>query len=184
MSDDLKVPPEPNFPIPKIINPINFTEDRFSQFMFIVYYTNPTRDSVRLILDDGSIKVWIKRDKFLKLMSDILNETLLYECQVTLYRIKESLSSYGKIYYYNRVRNHFEELMEVADFEKIRPQELLEESRKPLEQKTMQDNFNKVNKQYNEEILNKISFSPPEKLFNKVVSVITKDFAKRKKKTL
>jgi len=184
MADKIIPPEEPKFPQAQIANPVVFTDDKFNQFLFIIYYTNPTRNSVRLILDDGSIKVWITRDKFLKLMTDILNGTLLRECQYTLMRIRESLNTYGKFYYYDRVKNIFKELQELDDFEHIRPKDLIEETRRPAEELKKTDLFKPISKQYNTDVLDKSNFAGPKKIFNNLISNITRDFKKKKKKMI
>ena len=115
--------------LPKISSEVK-VEDAFEQFMFMVWIVNPLRDNCRVIMDDGSIKLYLKRDKFLKIMTDLLNKVPRQDLQHNLFRIKESLNVYGGIFFYDRVNNEFRQLYEVVDLKKIRPSELMKESRK------------------------------------------------------
>lgn len=130
---------------------IKTDEEYLNEFLFIVWFPNPLKDIVRIILDDGSIKMTMKRDKFLKIMSDILNNTFLKECQYTLFRIKESLNNYGGIYFYDRRENSFIEVKEKLDFNNINPQQIIIETRKNIALEKIKSNFvpeQVVNKDY------------------------------------
>ena len=180
MAEDNAKEAAPKTPCP---NPVEEMEKKFTNFLFVLYYTNPLKNSVRVSLDDGSIKMWMSRGKFLKLMEDILNDTLLWECQQILYKVKVSLNSYGKFYWYNRANNDFKELSEGHDYDKIRPQDLFSESRKELQKENKRETFNQVKNDYQENVLDNVRFvDSSRKTFNKLFSIIRGDI-KNKKKT-
>ena len=157
------------------------TEEILNNFVFLVYYVNPLKDSVKLVLDDGNIKMWVKRDKFLAIISKILNESLLKECQYTLFRIRESLGKYGGLFYYDRRDNVFKELNESVSFENIRPAELFAESRRNMAVDKITQDFKGINKQYNEQIIDNTQFVQPQTRWNTFFTTIRK-FTSQKKK--
>ena len=156
--------------LPKISSEVK-VEDAFEQFMFMVWVVNPLRDNCRVILDDGSIKLYLKRDKFLKIMTDLLNKVPRQDLQHNLFRIKESLNVYGGIFFYDRVNNEFRQLYEVVDLKKIRPSELMKESRKSLVLEKLSDDFKNVSSEYANKVLNKQSYRTPKNVFQKIFSV-------------
>ena len=156
--------------LPKISSEVK-VEDAFEQFMFMVWVVNPLRDNCRVILDDGSIKLYLKRDKFLKIMTDLLNKVPRQDLQHNLFRIKESLNVYGGIFFYDRVNNEFRQLYEVIDLKKIRPSELMKESRKSLVLEKLSDDFKNVSSEYANKVLNKQSYRTPKNVFQKIFSV-------------
>jgi len=162
--------------------PLQTAEEFLNQFVFLVYYVNPVKDSVRLVLDDGSIKLFLKRDKFQGLIEKIINETLEKERQYTLFRIKESLRVYGGLFYYDRKNNEFRQLSDTYDIEKITPQELLSESRKSLVKETLLDNFKDVNREANEHLYSKFNFTPIKKKWNSFTNSVITSFTSKKKK--
>ena len=170
------VAPAPKFVIPPI-------EDQMQNFLFIIWFSNPLKDSVRIILDDASIKMWIKRDKFIKIMSDILNATLLPECQYTLFRIKESVYTYGKHFYYDRTKNLFMELQPTIDVEKIRPMELIEHTMSELKPAQREDAYKPIAREWKgttDEIMKKSGFEGAKTFFNKMNAVVRGEFKKKK----
>ena len=168
--------------VPKFVIPD--PTEYLNQFVFLLYFVNPVKDNVRIILDDGTIKFYMKRDKFLKIMEDLLNETLLKECQYTLFRIKESLNVYGGIFHYDRKENIFKQVTERVDLSKINPQELLVETRKSLVKEALTENFKQVHKEYQDNVLDKIKFSSVKNNFNKFMTIITSLNEKKKKPML
>ena len=106
-------------------------EDAFQKFFCLTWTPRPDRDRVNVILDDGLIRLTLQRDRFVK----ILQEILLIDRPGTdrnFFFIRESLRRYGGWYFYDRVNDVFRELVEKSDMEKIRPIDLLNESRKDL----------------------------------------------------
>lgn len=156
--------------LPKISSEVK-VEDAFEQFMFMIWVVNPLRDNCRVIMDDGSIKLYLKRDKFLKIMTDLLNKVPRQDLQHNLFRIKESLNVYGGIFFYDRVNNEFRQLYEVVDLKKIRPSELMKESRKSLVLEKLSDDFKNVSSEYTNKVLNKPSYRTSKNVFQKIFSV-------------
>lgn len=89
------------------------------QFLFIIYYTNPMNDTVKLIADDGAIKMTLKRDRFVFLLNELLQPRTM-EMEKNFQRIKASLNSYGKWYYFDRTQNIFKELGELPQKEQLK----------------------------------------------------------------
>jgi len=160
--------------------PIMDMQVYLNQFVFMIYMVNPIKDNVRVILDDGAIKFFMKRDRFRTLMENILNETLQKEYQHTLFRIKSSLSVYGGIFYFDKINNVFKEIIESPDIEKIKPSELIMESRRTMVREVINQNFKDINREYNEKIIDKIPFiSENSRSNNKFFSNIIRSFTKR-----
>lgn len=92
---------------------------QLEQFLFIIYYTNPMNDSVRLVADDGAIKMTLKRDRFIFLLNELLQPRTV-EMEKNFQRIKASLNTYGKWYYFDRTQNIFKELGELPREEQLK----------------------------------------------------------------
>jgi hypothetical protein len=134
------------------------------QFLFIIYYTDPTKDRVRLIVDDGSIKLTVPREKFIYLFNELLQPRTM-EMEKNFQRIKASLNSYGKWYYYDRIKNIFKELAELPKKEHISPQDLFATS-EPIKEK-LDEHFKAVVNKYSSEVIQK---APIPKQSNKIIN--------------
>jgi hypothetical protein len=130
---------------PNISDLINQEEDLFTQFFLCVWSPNPTKDSVRVILDDGGIKLYLKREKFISLISKVLNIDLP-KTSYNFFRIKQSMNTYGGWYFYDRVNDEYRQLQEMPDFSRLRPIDLIEESRKPFIKEHLQNKFQEMKK--------------------------------------
>lgn len=153
--------------------------DALQNFLFMIWTSNPNKDMCRLILNDGSIKLWLRRDKFLSIMKDLLGPTT-HELEYTLYRINQSVLTYGNWYYYDRVNNDFREVGFVPDLEKINPMELIKETRKSLIKETIQDNYKKVSTDYEHLTDTIMNSARPTNYFEKFFKVI-RNFERKKK---
>jgi hypothetical protein len=173
MADSKIVPPKK---IGSLIEAEKKAYEALQNFMFIIWTTNPNKDMVRCILNDGSIKLWLKRDKFRKIIKDLLGPTT-HELEYTLFRINESLLNYGGWFYYDRVKNDFREIGFQNDYEHINPMELINETRKSIVSEKMVDHFKEINKEYQEKTTP--LFAQPAKQFSKFFSVI-RNFTKKK----
>jgi hypothetical protein len=156
------------------------TMEALQNFMFIIWTVNPPKNSVKCVLNDGTIKLWLNRDKFMKIMTDLLGPTT-HELEYTLFRIKQSMSSYGVFYYYDRMKNEFKEIGFQVDFERISPSNLINETRKSMIQEKFADHFKEINKEYEEKTKDLVK--PPPTMFNKFFKVIRK-FTKKKNETI
>lgn len=97
--------------------------DKLNQFLFLIFQPNPARDTVRIILDDGTIKMVMKRAKFFNIIGQILDDTLLMEAQKIKFRIKEALNTFGGNFYFDRYNLQFRELGEKPIDKKVSPHE-------------------------------------------------------------
>ena len=97
--------------------------DKLNQFLFLIFQPNPARDTVRIILDDGTIKITMKRTKFFNIIGQILDDTLLMEAQKIKFRIKEALNTFGGNFYFDRYNLQFRELGEKPIDKKVSPHE-------------------------------------------------------------
>jgi hypothetical protein len=122
------------------------------QFLFIVYYTDPSKDKCKLIVDDGSIKMTISREKFIYLFNQLL-QPRTFEIEKNFQRIKASLNSYGKWYFYDRIKNDFRELLEAPELEKLTPSELFKNTSMIKEE--INEKFKATVNEYNEKVLSK-----------------------------
>lgn len=164
-------------------------EDLFQNFYVIVWTPRPDRDNVKVILDEGNIKIVLKRDKFIQLLHDILPINRPGTDRNFFY-IKESVRRYGGIFYYNRAEDKFKEVLEIPDFEKLRPIDLIDEGRKMLQEQSRGPENNKFQElmEANEEF-KKIktpwkSFIDTSGFSKFQTPIITKLTKKKKKKTL
>lgn len=132
------------------------------QFLFIVYFTDPVRDRIRLIVDDGSIKMTIPREKFIYLFNMLLQPRTI-EIERNFIRIKDSLNSFGKWYYYDRLKNKFKELLELPEVEKLNPSKLFENTSFIKEE--LNERFHAIVKEYNNEFLSKAPIPKKENAF-------------------
>jgi hypothetical protein len=148
-----------------------FLEDekqKLLQFLFLVFFSDPTRNLVKLIVDDGSIKMSISREKFLYLFNELL-QPRTPEIEKNFQRIKAALNSYGKWYFYDRLKNDFRELLELPEIEKINPSELFKNTSMVKEE--INEKFKATVNKYNEEVISKAPIPhSPTKLLNKFYS--------------
>ena len=93
------------------------------QFLFILYYTNPLRDQVKIIADDGTIKMTLNREKFIFLFNELLQPRTI-EMEKNFQRIKNSLNTFGKWYFYDRTQNIFKEMGELPQKETLKLKEI------------------------------------------------------------
>jgi hypothetical protein len=138
------------------------------QFLFIVYYTNPAQDKIRLLVDDGSIKMSVSREKFLYLFNELL-QPRTFEIEKNFQRIKASLNTYGKWYYYDRIKNQFKELLELPEIEKLNPSKLFENTSMIREE--LNSKFKATVDEYNKEVISKAPIPKKQKtILNKFYS--------------
>jgi len=105
--------------------------DDFQQCYIFIWTPDPGRDIVKVSLDDGKIRLNLKRQKFLDLMLSIMNINQ-QPTDYHYFRIRESVNRYGGWFYYDREKDEFKELQERPDFQKITARQLYEKSREDL----------------------------------------------------
>lgn len=71
------------------------TEELLSDFFFLVFHPNPRKNIVRIIIDDGSIKLYTNTQKFIKIIEGIMNEK-------TGMIVKNCCETYGCYYVIDR----------------------------------------------------------------------------------
>ena len=132
--------------------------DALKEFIIMIWMTNPKHENVKVILDDGQIKFSLKYDRFYQIMFDTLTD-LIKDSSVmgTLNFIKNSLSTYGGIYYLNKSTNEYRQLTNTPGIEHLRPIDIMnttvaqvqaeKESKMTLFEKSKQDSklfFDKI----------------------------------------
>jgi hypothetical protein len=161
--------PQSNRTIVDIIDEENRALDNF---MVIFFEPQPHRDAVRVVLDDGLVKLTLNRDKFLSILAgliDLNKEHVRY----TYARVKEALCRYGGFYVYDRVKDEFYELQERPNFEKFSPYDLLEYSRAGLKPNPVETNHKELIAR-NEALKDRFkpSFAPIVNVYNRMSTVI------------
>jgi hypothetical protein len=143
------------------------------QFLFIMFFSNPTTHMVKLIVDDGSIRMNINYEKFLFLLNELLQPRTM-EMEKNFQRIKASLNSYGKWYYFDRVKNEFRELLELPEKEHISPKDLF--ANKDTVQQEINERFKATAEKYETEV---ISMAPIPKETSTITNKLYSFFKRR-----
>jgi hypothetical protein len=115
-------------------------ENGFSVAFVYVWEPNPGKDLVKVSLDDGSIRMFLKRQKFLDLMLKVMDIDHP-GTDYNYFRIKESCSRYGGHYFYDRVNDEFRELQEIPVEKRLTPKDIVEGSGGALISDRDQDRF-------------------------------------------
>ena len=79
------------------------TEEILSDFYFLIFTPNPVKNNVRIIIDDGTIKLWTNIDKFVKIIRLIMNDEM---AQV----VKTACTTYGCFFLIDRCENDIKKL--------------------------------------------------------------------------
>lgn len=79
------------------------TEEILSDFYFLIFTPNPVKSNVRIIIDDGTIKLWTNIDKFVKIIRLIMNDEM---AQV----VKTACTTYGCYFLIDRCENDIKKL--------------------------------------------------------------------------
>jgi len=117
---------------PNLLEIMKAEEEDFGQSYIFVWWTDPTRDIVRVSLDDGVIRLHLRRQKFLDLMLSIMDINKK-PTDYNYFRIKESLGRYGGWFHYDRMKDEFKELQEKPNFRRITPRDLIDGTRADFE---------------------------------------------------
>jgi hypothetical protein len=72
-------------------------------FLFCIFTSDPTRDTVRVIIDDGTIKFSMRRDRFANIIKDLCGQELEK-------RVRFCMSEYGTSYLLDRQNLKLEHL--------------------------------------------------------------------------
>lgn len=78
-------------------------EELLSDFYFLVFSPNPTKNTVHVLVDDGSIKLWINISKFIKIISLIMGNSITGV-------LKSACTTYGCFFMIDRCSNDIKKL--------------------------------------------------------------------------
>lgn len=79
------------------------TEDLIRDFFFILFSPNPAKESVRVIVDDGTYKVHMKIPKFVKIINSSMGDKAALQ-------VKNLCSVYGGFFLVDRVKGTITQL--------------------------------------------------------------------------
>jgi hypothetical protein len=71
------------------------TETQVSNFLFAIITSNPIRDTVKVVIDDGTIKFTMKRDKFTALIRNLCSDDMAN-------KVEMAMREYGETYVIDR----------------------------------------------------------------------------------
>jgi hypothetical protein len=159
---------------------INQEDDIFSQFFVCIWTTDPNRDHVRVILDDGGIKLFVKRDKFISLMEKVIDIDA-EKTSYNFFKMKQSMHTYGGWYFYDRINDEFRELQEQPNMQRIRPLDLITEARRPFVQQHLENKFAEMRKANETTKKFKSQYRPisVSSAINKIFSPVIRNFNKK-----
>ena len=83
-------------------------------FIF-VWQSNPTKSVVKLILDGGENTFYLKKQKFIEFISDILYSTRSPDSLKIIAMIKTSLDDYGNFFMFNKQTQELKQLVSMND---------------------------------------------------------------------
>lgn len=81
----------------------------------LVWQSNPLKNVVKLILDGGENTFYIKRERFIEVMSDILYTSSNIHYLNIIAMIKTSLDDYGNFFMFNKQTQELRQLVKVDD---------------------------------------------------------------------
>jgi hypothetical protein len=121
-------------------------------FMFAIIVANPTTDSVKVTIDDGSIRFIMKRDKFAGLIEKL--------CSIKMKILVEmAMKEYGETYLLDRSQEKLIHLtpkqIKEIDFKKIREDTIKRENENNTSNITL-FNFDPALKKQHESLINRI----------------------------
>lgn len=96
----------------------------------LVWQSNPTRNCVKLYLDGGENTFYLKRDRFVEMISDILYSSRNKEVLKIIAMIKTSLDDYGNYFEFNKQTQQIRQLSSIKDVKKEIQQELSRNNKK------------------------------------------------------
>jgi hypothetical protein len=98
-----------------------------TNFLFAIFKSNPITDSVRVTIDDGSIRFVMKRDKF----SDLIGTLCSTQMKIL---VEEAMKEFGETYLLDRSQNKLIHLtpsqIKGMDLKKIRDETIAREKEK------------------------------------------------------
>lgn len=104
---------------------VKTADSYLTNFYFIIFSSNPTKDIVRVIVDEGTIKFLMKREKFLNLIERHLGRQMRDGVEPCLYE-------YGTFYMISRVESTLRKLSYKIEMEKINPAQIFKDCNKEI----------------------------------------------------
>jgi hypothetical protein len=95
--------------------------EAFETFFFLVFTPNPIKDTVRIIIDDGTIKTTLRRKKFHSVIETICGLDMANA-------IDSALSEMGGFFLLDREKRSIRKLMNTSDFEKLHVMDVIEDA--------------------------------------------------------
>lgn len=134
------------------------TEELLSDFFFLVFHPNPRKNIVRIIIDDGSIKLFTNTPKFIKIIEDIMDEKTAmivknccetYGCYYVIDRCEGSVrklnvNSDRNILSLKQLHNDIEKAKEVGESDDVLREKYIETLNGFIDQKVQKGVENKV----------------------------------------
>ena len=134
------------------------TEELLSDFFFLIFCPNPGKNNVRIIIDDGSIKLYTNIPKFIKIIEDIMNEKTgkivkncceTYGCYFVIDRCegtvrKLNITSEANILSLKQLHNDIEKAKEVGEADSVLREKYIEKLDGFIDQKLKKGVENKV----------------------------------------
>lgn len=134
------------------------TEELLSDFFFLIFCPNPGKNNVRIIIDDGSIKLYTNIPKFIKIIEDIMNEKTgkivkncceTYGCYYVIDRCegtvrKLNITSEANILSLKQLHNDIEKAKEVGEADSVLREKYIERLDGFIDQKLKKGVENKV----------------------------------------
>lgn len=114
---------------------------RFEQFIEITWQPIPNRHKVRVWIDDGTFKMVMSNEKFIKTLEDILMDNQSQKTYYNMRNIENSLSQYQGFYQYNRQTDEYRALSQLRFNDKLTKQDLYENARADYDAKFGKDNI-------------------------------------------
>lgn len=134
------------------------TEELLSDFFFLIFHPNPRKNIVRIIIDDGSIKLFTNTQKFIKIIEGIMDEKTAmivknccetYGCYYVIDRCegtvrKLNINSDRSILSLKQLHNDIEKAKEVGESDDVLREKYIETLNGFIDQKVQKGVENKV----------------------------------------
>lgn len=104
----------------------------FEQFTVLTWQPNPARGRVKVWVDDGVFKLILPNEKFIELLTELLQDNQSYKTYYNLKNIENSLKEYQGFYQYRRDTDEYKALHQMAEREFLDRVALYEQTRKNL----------------------------------------------------
>jgi len=97
--------------------------EAFETFFFLVFYPNPLRDNVKIIIDDGTIRTTLRRKKFHAVIEAICGLDLANSLDV-------AMSEMGGWFLFDRENRSIKKLQNTSDYAHLHIKDVIDDSHK------------------------------------------------------